>query len=36
MKLSDYFREVVHLYAFKKLFTTKYELISKEDFVRIL
>lgn len=36
MKLADYFWGVVYLYALKKLFTTKYELISEEDLARIL
>ncbi len=36
MKLVDYFWGVVYLYALKKLFTTKYELISEEDLARIL
>lgn len=36
MKLTDYFWGVVYLYALKKLFTTKYELISREDLARIL
>lgn len=36
MKLADYFWGVVYLYALKKLFTTKYELISREDLARIL
>lgn len=35
-KLADYFWGVVYLYALKKLFTTKYELISEEDLARIL
>ena len=36
MKLADYFWGVVYLYSLKKLFTTKYELISAEDLARIL
>lgn len=36
MKLADYFWGVVYLYSLKKLFTTKYELISPEDLARIL
>lgn len=36
MKLADYFWGVVYLYALKKLFTTKYELISAKDLARIL
>lgn len=36
MKLVDYFWGVVYLYALKKLFTAKYELISEEDLARIL
>lgn len=36
MKLADYFWGVVYLYALKKLFTTKYELISEKDLARIL
>lgn len=36
MKLVDYFWGVVYLYALKKLFTTKYELISEKDLARIL
>lgn len=36
MKLADYFWGVVYLYSLKKLFTTKYELISEEDLARIL
>lgn len=36
MKLADYFWGVVYLYSLKKLFTTKYELISEEDLSRIL
>ena len=36
MKLVDYFWGVVYLYSLRKLFTTKYELISEEDLARIL
>lgn len=36
MKLADYYWGVVYLYALKKLFTTKYELISEEDLARVL
>lgn len=36
IKLADYYWGVVYLYALKKLFTTKYELISGEDLSRIL
>lgn len=36
MKLADYFWGVVYLYALKKLFTMKYELISEQDLARIL
>lgn len=36
MKLADYFWGVVYLYSLKKLFTTKYRLISEEDLARIL
>lgn len=36
MKLADYFWGVVYLYALKKLFTAKYEMISGEDLARIL
>ena len=36
MKLADYFWGVVYLYSLRKLFTTKYELISEEDLARIL
>lgn len=34
MKLADYYWGVVYLYALKKLFTTKYEIISAEDLER--
>lgn len=34
MKLADYYWGVVYLYALKKLFTTKYEMISAEDLER--
>ena len=36
MKLADYYWGVVYLYALKKLFTTKYEMISDEDLARVL
>ncbi len=36
MKLADYYWGVVYLYALKKLFTTKYEMISEEDLARVL
>lgn len=36
IKLTDYYWGVVYLYALKKLFTTKYELISDENLSRIL
>lgn len=36
MKLADYYWGVVYLYALKKLFTTKYEMISEKDLARIL
>lgn len=36
MKLADYYWGVVYLYALKKLFTTKYEMISAEDLERIV
>lgn len=36
VKLADYYWGVVYLYALKKLFTTKYEMISAEDLARIL
>lgn len=36
MKLTDYYWGVVYLYALKKLFTTKYEMISAEDLARVL
>lgn len=36
MKLADYYWGVVYLYALKKLFTTKYEMISSEDLARVL
>lgn len=35
-KLADYYWGVVYLYALKKLFTTKYEMISSEDLERTL
>jgi AcrR family transcriptional regulator len=34
LKLADYFWGVVYLYALKKLFTTKYEIINSEDLER--
>lgn len=36
VKLADYYWGVVYLYALKKLFTTKYEMISEEDLSRVL
>lgn len=36
MKLADYYWGVVYLYALKRLFTTKYEMILEEDLTRIL
>ena len=36
MKLTDYFWGVVYLYALRKLFTTKYEMISEKDLARVL
>lgn len=36
MKLADYYWGVVYLYALKKLFTTKYEMISDKDLARVL
>lgn len=36
MKLADYYWGVVYLYSLKKLFTTKYEMISAEDLERTL
>lgn len=36
IKLADYYWGVVYLYALKKLFTTKYEMISEEDLARVL
>lgn len=36
MKLADYYWGVVYLYALKKLFTTKYEMISDRDLARVL
>lgn len=36
MKLADYYWSVVYLYALKKLFTTKYEMISEKDLARVL
>jgi AcrR family transcriptional regulator len=34
LKLADYYWGVVYLYALKKLFTTKYEMINCEDLER--
>lgn len=34
MKLADYYWGVVYLYSLKKLFTTRYEMISAEDLER--
>ena len=34
MKLADYYWGVVYLYSLKRLFTTKYEMISVEDLER--
>lgn len=36
VKLADYYWGVVYLYALKKLFTTKYEMISDKDLARVL
>jgi len=36
VKLADYYWGVVYLYALKRLFTTKYEIISAKDLSRIL
>lgn len=36
MKLADYYWGVVYLYALKKLFTTRYEMISDDDLARVL
>lgn len=36
MKLADYYWGVVYLYSLKKLFTTKYEMITVHDLERIL
>lgn len=36
LKLADYYWGVVYLYALKKLFTTKYKMISEEDLSRVL
>lgn len=36
VKLADYYWGVVYLYALKRLFTTKYEIISAKDLARIL
>lgn len=34
LKLADYYWGVVYLYALKKLFTTKYDMINSEDLER--
>jgi Transcriptional regulator len=34
LKLADYYWGVVYLYALKRLFTTRYEMISSEDLER--
>ena len=36
MKLADYYWGVVYLYALKKLFTTKYEMIDATDLARTI
>ena len=36
LKLADYYWGVVYLYALKKLFTTKYEIINSEDLERTI
>lgn len=36
LKLADYYWGVIYLYALKKLFVTKYEMISEEDLARVL
>ncbi|MDR2898225.1 MAG: TetR/AcrR family transcriptional regulator [Spirochaetaceae bacterium] len=36
LKLADYYWGVVYLYSMKKLFTTKYEMISSADLERTL
>ena len=36
MKLTDFYWGVVYLYALKKLFTSKYEMITAEDLARSL
>lgn len=36
LKLTDYYWGVVYLYALKKLFTTKYEIINSEDLERTI
>lgn len=36
LKLADYYLGVVYLYALKKLFTIRYEMISQEDLERII
>lgn len=36
LKLADYYWGVVYLYALRKLFTTKYEMITSEDLERTL
>ncbi len=36
LKLADYYWGVVYLYALKKLFTTKYEMINSQDLERTI
>lgn len=36
LKLADYYWGVIYLYALKKLFTTKYEMIDAQDLERTL
>ncbi len=36
MKLADYYWGVVYLYVLKKLFATRYEIMSTEDLTRVL
>lgn len=36
LKLADYYWGVLYLYALRKLFTTKYEMITSEDLERTL
>lgn len=36
LKLADYYWGVIYLYALKKLFVTKYEMISEGDLARVL